>query len=43
MNPKIFPDMENSFEMLVNLSLPFCEECKKVEETLLNKKEVEKL
>ena len=32
-----------NFEMLVNLSLPICEECKKVEETKLNKKEVEKL
>ena len=30
-----------SFEMLVNLSLPICEECKKMEETKLNKKEVE--
>ena len=30
-----------SFEMLVNLSLPICEECKKKEEDKLNNKEVE--
>ena len=31
-----------SFEMLVNLSLPICEECKKKEADKLNNKEVEK-
>ena len=32
-----------SFEMLVKLSLPICEECKKKEEDKLNNKEVEKI
>ena len=32
-----------SFEMLVNLSLPIWEECKKKEEEKLNNKEVEKI
>lgn len=30
-----------SFEMLVNLSLPICEECKKKEAEKLNNKEVD--
>ena len=30
-----------SFEMLVNLSLPICEECKKKEADKLNNKEVD--